>query len=492
MKQLIKGSAALIGVSIGEMFMRLVRTKCIALLLGPVGTGFLGQLFVFFELLRVWGDLGSRRGVIKQVAQYRKSGNQDGSYGEVVRSSYFLAIVASSIIGFLVTVFSPDISTMLYGIPDHYQYILFLGLLLPIASASTVTASIIKGNLAYNSFAKYTAFSYLGVIILTPFIVYFMRYWGAVLVQALFFIFPLIAYIYFNSKTKVLTFSKKVNFRLLKEQSSYGLVQIYQDSMMQIVRVMIGVWIVKSLGLAAMGLYQVIVTLSLLFMALPMQALSGYTLPVIAGASTPKEISRGINDTLRFLLFLLAPIIVLLIIWPESFICIFFSSDFLSAVVPLQIQLVATLFLLMAYPFTIAFQARGHLKPMIITSTLSALFYLSFSWLFFDLGGITGIAFAYGITNVLILIVQYSFCQQYYELYLVPKNLRLILATAVWVILALIAGMVIKMVAFRLLVTLSGFVWFYVSTKKHERDVLLAEWNSLKSKRFFAKAVPER
>jgi len=41
MKQLVKGSAALTAVSLSEMVMRFIRTKCIALILGPVGTGLL-------------------------------------------------------------------------------------------------------------------------------------------------------------------------------------------------------------------------------------------------------------------------------------------------------------------------------------------------------------------------------------------------------------------------------------------------------------------
>ena len=105
MKQLVKGSAALTAVSIGEMAMRFIRTKCIALFLGPVGTGLLAQLAIFFELLRVWGDLGSRRGVIKQIAELR-TGRESNRYREVVKSSYYLAVISSCITGVLATIFS--------------------------------------------------------------------------------------------------------------------------------------------------------------------------------------------------------------------------------------------------------------------------------------------------------------------------------------------------------------------------------------------------
>lgn len=491
MKQLVKGSSALTAVSVGEMAMRFVRTKCIALFLGPSGTGFLAQLTIFFELLRVWGDLGSRRGVIKQIAEQRQKGRESDRYGEIIKTSYFLAIAASGLTGFIVTLFSPAISQSLYGTTSHSLYIISLALLLPLASVSTVTASVLKGNLEYMSFTKYTILSYLAVMAVTPFIIYFMHYWGAVLVQGLFFIFPLAGYLVFNSRSRFLVFSKKINFGAMKEQFSYGFVQIYQDSMTQVARVLIAAWIVKSLGLPMMGIYQVVITFSTVYMAIPIQAMSGYALPLIAAAESSREITRAINDSLRFLMFLLVPLILFMMIWPEGFIYLFFSKDFLSAAVPLQIQLLGTLFLLAGFPFGVALQARGQLKALLLTATLNPVLYIVLSWFLFDTGQLTGIAAAYCVTNVVTTGVQYFLLRHYYGMHLVPKNQRLLISTAVWAVLAFAAGAVLDLWALRVLASLMVIPWFLVSSKKHEREFLASKWNDLKEfkKNFGGKSI---
>ncbi len=489
MKQLVKGSAALTAVSVGEMVMRFVRTKCIALFLGTAGTGFLAQLTIFFELLRVWGDLGSRRGVIKQIAEQGQAGRESGRYSEIIKTSYFLAITASSLTAFFVTLLSPYISRLLYGNSSHYPFVIFLALLLPFASLSTVTASIVKGNMQYVSFTKYTFISYLGVMVLTPAVIYFLNYWGAVIIQALFFIFPLAGYLIFNSRSPFLSFSKKINWEALREQFSYGFVQIYQDSLIHLTRVLVAAWIVKGLGLTTMGIYQVIVTFSTVYMAIPIQAMSGYVLPLIASASAPKEVTRAINESLRYLIFLLTPVVVFMVIWPEVFIYLFFSKDFLSAAMPLQIQLLGTLFVLMGFPFGVAFQARGQLKAQFFIATLSPVLYIGLVWLFFDAGQLAGIAAAYLVTNVIAVAAQYLLCRHYYEMHLVPKNKRLLICTAVWAGFAFAAGSLWNIFAFRILASLLIVPWFLLSSKKHEREFLVSKWNKPKE---FKKHFPQK
>lgn len=486
MKQMVKGSAALTGVSLAEMVMRFVRTKCIALFLGPVGTGVLAQLNIFFELLRVWGDLGSRRGVIKQIAEQRNSGKNGGKYGEIIKTSYFLAAAASGLTGLGVAVFSPLISKSLFGSASYYPYIIALAFLLPVASISTVTASIVKGNLEYSSFAKYTFGSYIGVMAVTPVLVYFFHYWGALSAMALFFLFPFISYLIFNRKSKFLVFSKKIDFAALWEQFSYGFVQIYQDSMGQFARVLVSAWIIKALGLHVMGIYQVIITFSTIYLSIPIQAMSGYAMPIMASAANNKDVTRSINDSLRFLLFLLVPAVALIMVWPEIFIYLFFSSDFMSAAVPLQIQLLGTLFVLMAYPYFVAFQARGQLKGLAIISTLQPVAYLAFVWLFFGLGQLSGIAAAYAVATGISLVVQHFMARHYYSMHIVPKNQRLLIATFCWIGICFLAGAVYHGVVFRLIASFMIIPWFLVSSKKHEREFLLSKWNSLKELRKFS------
>ncbi len=472
MRNIVKGSSILTAVSIGEMVMRFVRTKCIAMFLGPMGTGFIAPLSLFFETLRIFGDLGSRRAVIKQVAEKRLAGPDDREYQEVIRTSYLLVIIASVITSLVVTIFSKRISISLYGDPQAYPYVIFLAALLPVAAFSTLLSSIVKGNLDYTPYAKYTLGAFLGVIVFTPFLVWAFGYWGAILTQGLFFGFPLIGYLLFNAKKRFLRYAGRINLGKLKEQFHFGFLQIYQDVLSHGVRLVVAAWIVKQMSLSAMGIYQVAVTFSAVYLSIPIHAISGYMLPLIAGAQTPQEITKATNDSLRFLLFVLTPIIVTLMILPEIFIVLFYSSEFLKASPVLQIQLYSALFLVGSYTLGSALAAKGKLKSIFISSSVYPVLYLGLTYFTFNRWGLEGAALAYSISTGVHMLLQYAFLRHYYRFHLGPKNQNLVAMTLAWMIIASIAGRVDDALP-RILALCFVFPWFWFSSRDHERHYLV-------------------
>ena len=454
------------------MLMRFVRTKFIAILLGPAGTGFLAQLTIFFEALRVWGDLGSRRAVIKQIAEQRKAGRASEKYGQVIKTSYVLALIASVLTAGAVILMADRISASLYGDASHARFIVFSALLLPVASISTITASIVKGNLDYTPFAKYTLASYVAVILATPLFIYFFHYWGAVIVQGLFFLFPLVGYLVFNARKRFLHFSGRISGGLLREQFSYGSQQIYQDSLINFSRLLAAAWIIKSLGLQEMGLYQVVITFSTVYMSIPIQSMTGYTFPLIAAAESHAEITKAINDSLRFLMFILVPVIVALMVWPEIFIVMFFSSEFLKAAPVLQVQLFSTLFLLMTFSYNSAISAKGKIKAMFWVATLQPVTFILLAWLLFPHWKLMGIASAYAVSMFFNYVAHCILTARFFGMKLYPKNLRLCAATALWVTAAFAAGCYSNDPWLRVLVAAGAVPWFLFSSKDHERKFL--------------------
>lgn len=472
MKKLVKGTSLLTAVSIGEMTMRFIRTKFIALFLGPAGTGFLAQLTIFFEALRVWGDLGSRRGVIKQVAEQRREGRQGARYREIISTSYFLALIASVATGIAVAYFARRISYGLYGNDSAVTYIQFLAVLLPFASVSTITASIVKGNLDFRPFAVYTLASYLVVMLVTPVLIYVFHFWGAVAVQGLFFIIPFAGYLIYNLKSRFLNFSPRISFHALKEQFSYGALQIYSDSFSNISRMLIASWIVKGLGLNVMGIFQVVITFSTVYLSIPIQAISGYTFPMIAAASTKEEINSAVNDSLRFLLFILVPVIAALMIWPEIFIRIFFSSEFLPAAPVLRLQLFGTLFTLIVQSYGAGLGARGELKAIFAGATAGPGLYILLSWLFFRHWALLAVAVSYSVACGVLCLLYVYFMRRDYGTHIFPKNRRLLAASFLWLLTACAGSFFFSSILYRSVMSSAGLIWFFVSSKDHERHFL--------------------
>lgn len=478
MKQIAKGSSVLTAVSIGEMAMRFVRTKFIALILGPSGTGFLAQLTILFEVLRIWGDLGSRRGVIKQIAEQRLIDTATPAYRSVINTSFFLAATATLIVGGIVAFFSPQISQLLFDTPEKAPFIVALALLLPAASFCTVIASIVKGNLDYLSFAKYTLSAYGVAILMTPGLIYFFKLWGAIISMGLFFILPLISYLVLNAKKRFLFFSRDINTKSLKEQFSFGFLQIYQDTLANVVRLAVATWIVRELGFSLMGIYQVVLTFTTVYMAVPIHAMSGYVFPLIAGSKKPEEINQAVNESLRFLMFVLVPVITGIMILPEPLIYVFFSAEFLPAANILQIQLFSTLFMLMTYSFAAALMAKGKLKSVYIMATVNTILFIILALFLFPQWQLSGIATAYGLSSMSGFIMHYAFVRHYFGIRLLPKNQRLVFMTFGWVLLTFICMTFFDHPAVRAALLCGGILWFMISSRDHERKFLFDKLKS--------------
>jgi PST family polysaccharide transporter len=485
MKDLVKGSGALTLVSVGEMIVRFVRTKFIAMILGPAGLGFIAQLTNFFETLRIFGDMGARQAVVRQIAETRLSGGRESeAYKDVISSSFVIALSAASLTALVVTLFSHPFSKILFGDDSHARFIVAMALLLPMASISTVVGAIIRGNLDFSAFAKYTLAAYLVLILVTPPLLYKFHLWGAVALQGLFFLFPLIAYLVLNGKSTFLRFSKKLHAHIIRYQFEDGALQVYLMLLNQLTRIGVGVWVINVLGLESMGVYQMALAFSTVYVAMPIQAMSSYVFPMIAAARNSEEINREINDSFRFPVFILMPILITMMVTPGIFIRIFFSAKFLVGIYALRILLFYSLTMIFYSPLVTALMAKRHLKVIYVITALSTLSLFLMMWPFFYYWKLAGIALAFSVSGILLAIVYYIFAKRHLEFYVSPKNIRLMILSGIWLLAASIVGFLNVGWPWQIGVLALVIPWFFMSAKGHERKFLVDQAVALWRKQY--------
>ncbi|MBI3534986.1 MAG: oligosaccharide flippase family protein [Deltaproteobacteria bacterium] len=478
MRKLTKAVSLLTIVSVVELVLRFARTKFIAIFLGRVGTGFLAQLTLFFETLRLFTSLGTRRAVMKQIAEVKKEGINSPRYRELINSSFFTVLLLSGILVFLVTFLSPIISWMLFSDRSYYPYVVVVALIVPVASLSALVASILKGNLEFTLFSRCTIAGYLLVIIFIPFSLYFFRYWGALFIQLIFFLFPLMGYLWANTKNPFLVFSKSINFSAIKEQFLDGTNYIYSAFLSNLPKLVLASWITKKMGLAETGIYQLAMTVTAVYLLIPSQAVTGYMLPLVASETTHEKVTLAINDTARFLIFILTPVIVSLMAWPELFINVFYSAAFLPAAAVLIIQLIGAFFEIISEPFGSSLVAKGNLKPLYLVSTVHAALYTFLSFVLFNQWKLLGVAAAFSIASFVTLMMEYTMVKRYFDFQFSPKNKKLVAISSLWILLALWVGLVHEGLILRVGALLLMAPWFYLSSKNHERKFL---WGKVKS-----------
>ncbi|MFZ5802847.1 MAG: oligosaccharide flippase family protein [Candidatus Omnitrophota bacterium] len=476
MKRLVKGSSVLTLVSMGEMLVRLIRTKFFALFLGPSGFGFIAQLSNFFETLRIFGDLGARQAVIRQVAETLPSGGrQTQRYRDVLSSSFVIAFSASSLTMVIVMVFSSPVSRFLFGEAGYGHFLIVMACLLPMASITTVIASVLKGNLEFSSYAKATLGAYAGLILATPFLLYRFGLWGAVALHGLFFLFPLIAYLILNLKEPFLLFSRKLQAHIIRYQFEDGTLQIYLTLVAQIIRVGIGIWIIQVLGLGSMGVYQMALAFSTVYLAIPLQAMNGYSFPAIAAAGGPEEVNEVVNNSFRFVMFLLMPAIILLMVFPEIFIQALFTEKFLVGTNTLRILLFYSLSVLFHSSFATALVAKRKLKVVYVVTALHAALLFLLTVLLTADWQLEGIALAFAVSGVLLAAAFYTAARHSLKIYFFPKNLRLIVLSGIWLAGAAATGFMNAAWPWRAGVLVFAIPWFFIAAKSHEQKFIFGK-----------------
>jgi O-antigen/teichoic acid export membrane protein len=350
-------------------------------------------------------------------------------------------------------------------------------------------ASIVKGNMDFISFARYTLGAYALVFVVTPVVTYFFKEWGAVMAMALFFVAPLFSYLLLNARRPFLHFGGRVDLPALREQFSFGLAQIYQDALTHVMRIVIAAWIVHGLGLSTLGIYQVVMTFTTVYMSIPIQATSGYVLPLIAGARNNEEVGTALNDSVRFLMFALVPIVIFIAVVPELLILLCYSKDFEPAVPYLQVQLIGTLFVLMGYSYSAALSGKGKLKAIAIISSIYCGIMLGVARLLFPRWGLMGVSVGVSAAAVANYLMHIYAARHYFGARTAPKNVRLVSMTLLWAGLAFVGLAFFDGIASRALILAFAPVWFWVSSKDHERHFMW-ELAGRCFKSFFRKGVP--
>ena len=478
MKKLIKATSLLTSVSLLEMLLRFIRTKFIAVLLGATGTGLLSQLGIFLETLRSYGTIGTRRAVIRQIAEAKEGGAGRLSYGEAINTSFFLVLLASGLVSMVSVIFSVSISKGIFGDPSFYLYIIAIALIIPVACVSSLIAAIIKGNLDYTGFAKCSIWAYSLIILITPVSVYFFKQWGAILTYFLFFAFPMVGFFILNLKKRFIYFSKKINLKIMIEQFHDGFNNIYGEALSGTLKLIVTSWITSKLGLSEMGIYQVVITFTSVYLIILIQSITGYTLPAIASSVNDHEANEAVNDTLRFLVFILSPVILSLILIPEVFIKLLYSRDFLPAIPILRIQLGGTFFVVLAASFSTFLVAKGKMKALYVSATIYPLAYFTLSWLLFGPLKLRGVAIAYSIASFAAAVSNYILTKQNFALKVKRENWVLMGVTFGWIVVSIAAVWFTEQWVVKVALLAFGVPWFFISSRLEERRVL---WDKFRS-----------
>ena len=359
--QILKASATIGGSSVLNIAIGMVRTKAMAVLLGPGGFGLFGLYGSIASLSQCIAGMGINSSGVRQIAH--AVGSDDSEQIALTttvlrRTSIVLGLLGA---GMLVAL-SRQISTLTFGSEQHAAAISLLSIAVFSQLVSNGQSALIQGMRKILDLAKIGVLGALfGTIISIP-LVYFLREKGVV---------PSLVVVALMSLSVSWWYSRKIVIR----SPSLTVAQVGQEAsdllklgfafmasgfMTMGMAYAIRIIVLHMVGIEATGLYQSAWTLGGLYVGFILQAMGADFYPrLTANARNNTACNRLVNEQTQVGMLLAGPGVIATLTLAPVVIAVFYSTKFGAAVGVLRWICLGTILQVITWPMSFIIVAKG-------------------------------------------------------------------------------------------------------------------------------------
>lgn len=407
-KQILKATSIIGGAQFLNIVIGIVRTKAVALLLGPYGLGVVGMLQSIIDLVRNITGFGLNFSAVKDVAEADAS-NDETRLNETITVLRNL-VLWTGLLGVVLTIlFAYPLSTFTFGNDKYTLSVVYLSITLLLTSIAGGQMALLQGKREIKLMAKATLYGALYSTAISIGVYYLLGIDGIVPVLILTSLIPLVFSWYYSKKIKFdaqkISFTK--SFSKGFSMAKLGFFIVVTSFMATLTLYMVRVVIVDKMNMEAVGFFQASWMISTTYIGIILNAMLSDFFPRLSAINNDNEASNKlINDQLEIALVLGTPMILFLIASAGLLIQILYSNSFLYTTSILQWQLFGAFFTLISWPLGVMFLAKSKGKFCIITDGLWSVLFLSivyFGWEYFGFK-ILGIGDSIAIIFKLLLV----------------------------------------------------------------------------------------
>lgn len=396
--QILKSSAMIGGSSAVNIAIGIVRTKAMAMLLGPSGVGLLGLYGSIIDLTVSIVGMGINSSGVRQIAEAVGSGdtNKITRTATVLRRiSIFLGVLgAVFLIGF-----SGPLSTLTFGSDQHAAAVALLSIAVFFNVVSTGQGALIQGMRRISDLAKMKILgAFLGALISIS-MVYFLYEKGVVISLILVAATALITSWWYSRKIQIQTLvisaseMRQEAFALLKLGCAFMISGLLMTGAAYAVRLIV----VRKVGFEEAGLYQAAWALGGLYIGFILQAMGSDFYPrLTAIVNDNTECNRVVNEQAHVSMLLAGPGVIATLAFAPLVIALFYTSKFEGAVETLRWLCLGMTLRVISWPMGFIIVAKRNLQNLFIFCEVAwTVVYLGLAWVSvssFSLKG-AGIAF---------------------------------------------------------------------------------------------------
>ena len=396
-RQILKSTSIIGGSTAISVVIGILRTKILAVLLGPSGIALFGLYGVIIGLVSTLAGMGIGSSGVRQIAE--ANGSQDQRKISLTIFTLRCNALFLGALGALVLVlFCVPLSVSTFGTRAQAGALALLSLSIFFASVSDAQTALIQGLRRIRDLAKIRiATALLGTAVTIP-VVWFLRERGvAPAIVAATAVSLLISWHFARQvKPTEAAFSRGEVFRETRVLLGLGLTFMTSGLMASAANYFIRTSIVRQIGLEGTGHYQAAFALSTVYVGFILGAMGADFYPrLTAAAHDNPTCNRLVNEQSEVALLLAGPGILLTLALAPVAIRLFYSASFLPAVDILRWQILGLFGRIVTWPlgFLVVAKGRGQLFFWTeLAANVAHVMFVYFATKFFGLPG-TGMAF---------------------------------------------------------------------------------------------------
>lgn len=471
-RQIMKATSLFGGVQVFNIVITIIRTKFIAVLLGPLGMGISGLLTTTTSFIGGLTNFGLGTSAVRDIASAHGKGDNDRI--TTVVSVFRKLVWATGFLGMVVTIIlSPLLSHITFGNKDYTIAFILISITLLLNQISSGQGVLLRGMRQLSYMAKSNVIgSVMGLITTIP-LYYVYGIEGIVPAIIITAVTQLFLTWYFAKKLNI----KPVNVTIKQTISEgKGMVQLgFMISLSGLITLgasyIVRIFISNTGGIEQVGLYNAGFAIIGTYVGLVFTAMSTDYYPRLSAvAHDNNKCKEVINQQAEIALLILGPIIAGFIIFIHWVIILLYSNKFIAIDEMINYAALGTLFKAASWSIAFVFLAKGTSQLFFWNELITNIYLLGFNILGYHLGGLTGLGISFLAAYLLYLLqvftvsklrFEFNFNKAFYKIFL----FQLLLSVMAFILIKFVGGVYAYLFG-SLVIIISAVYSFYELDKR--------------------------
>ena len=446
-RQIMKATSLFGGVQFFQILISVVRSKFVAILLGPTGMGIVGLLTSATALVGGLTNLGLGTSAVKNISEARTTGNEDriSNVIFVLRRLVWM----TGLLGVLVTLFfSSWLSEVTFGNRDYTLAFVWISVTLLFNQLSSGELVLLQGMRRLQQLAKANFYgSLIGLFISIP-LYYRFGVQGIVPVIIVTSFITLFFSRYFSPKikTKKVEVPKSVILKEGKNMMVMGIMISLSGLITIIATYILRIFINHTGDVADVGQYSAGFTIINTYVGMIFTAMGTDYYPRLAAiASDNVKCKESINQQAEIALLILAPILIFFLVFINYAVILLYSTQFLAIKGMVYWASLGIFFKAVSWSIAFVFLAKGDGPLFFWNELIGSAYSLAFNIVGYYLGGLNGLGISFLVSYMVYFIQVFAIVKVKYNFSFYKEGITIFL---IQFLLALLSFSVVNLIEY--------------------------------------------